>query len=298
MRWAVLALSVIAASVAARAGERCTSAPLVRVKFQTDERGHMLVAGAIAHRRTWLAVDTGGLWSLIAAPLARELRLRETHGAIAAVDAAGTRFDRHVTVPAIALGPFELKGANDFLVMRSLGEPAMAGGTLGLNVLARFDVAIDNTRRTLALFPSGGCAPKRGWLALNMLPDAPERAGMPVVAGTLEGQAVRVLVDTGSTATFIDRRFAKARLGLDEDTPGMAPAGTLATPTGSELRAWSYVAEELALDGVRFANIPVLIADLQAADVTLGQAQLQALHLHFAFAERRIYAAPSSVTPP
>jgi predicted aspartyl protease len=291
MRSVVLALSVIAASVAAHAGERCASDPLVRVRFQTDERGHMLVAGAIANRRTWLAVDTGGMWSLIAAPLARELRLRETHGAIAAVDAAGTRFDRHVTVPAIGLGPFKLKGANDFLVMRSLGEPAMAGGTLGLNMLARFDLAIDNTNRTLALFPSGGCAAKRGWLALKMLPDAPERAGMPVVDGTLEGEAVRVLIDTGSTATFVDRTFAKVRLGLDADSPGMAPAGTLTTPTGSELEAWSYVARELNIDGVRFANIPVLIADLQAADVTLGQAQLQSLHLHFAFAERRVYVA-------
>lgn len=289
MRTLALALLVIASCAAARAGAACT--PLAKLKFQVDERGHMLIAGDLNGRRMWLAVDTGGVWSLIAEALVRDMRLTVRRARVVAVDAAGVALDRHVSVPKMALGPYRLKGANDFLVMRSLGEPATAGGALGLNVLNRFDVAIDNARRTFALFAPASCTPGQGWLALPMLPETKHTPGLPILAGTLGPTPARVLIDTGSTATYLDRTFAERQLGIDRHSPGVARAGALTTPTGSELEAWSYIVPAMAIGGLQLTNVPVLIADAPTADVTLGQAQLQSLNLHFAFAERRVYVA-------
>jgi hypothetical protein len=77
----------------------------------------------------------------------------------------------------------------------------------------------------------------------------------------------------------------------------MARAGHLTTPAGTAIEAWSYIFDDLTIEGVQFKNLPALITDLPGPDVTLGQAQLQQLNLHFAFAEGRIYVSPSSVTP-
>jgi hypothetical protein len=49
--------------------------------------------------------------------------------------------------------------------------------------------------------------------------------------------------------------------------------------------------EELTIGGVTFKNLPTLITDLPGPDVTLGQAQLQNLNLHFAFGEGRVYVS-------
>ncbi len=290
MRRAFLLALLIAASLPAAAGERCANAPVVRVAFKHDEAGHMLVAGAIAGRRAWLVVDTGGMLSLIAEPLVRELRLAPKRATVAAVDAAGVDFDRTVTVPAIALGSRTIASAHDALIMQALGENAAAGGTLGLNVLEPYDLEIDNAARTLALHGPGACKP-RGAAVLAMAGGAKERAGLPVVEGTLDGAPARVLIDTGSTATYVDRRWAKHYFNLTRRSEGVARAGAITTPGGSTIEAWSYIFEELTIGGVTFKNLPTLITDLPGPDVTLGQAQLQHLNLHFAFAEGRIYVS-------
>lgn len=290
MRVALLLALPIAASFAAQADERCASAPVVRVGFKLDEGGHMLVAGAIAGRPAWLVVDTGGIMSLIAETLVRELHLKRKAAAVAAVDAAGIAFDHHVTVPALALGTKSLGGPHDALIMRTLGENAAAGGTLGLNVLDAYDLAIDNATRTLALHRAGTCAPSGG-TTLTMRASRAQRAGLPVVDGTLDGAPARVLIDTGSTATYVDRRWAKHYFGLDARSEGVARAGQLTTPAGTAIEAWSYIFDELTIGGLTFKNLPTLITDLPGPDVTLGQAQLQTLNLHFAFAEGRIYVS-------
>jgi Aspartyl protease len=232
--------------------------------------------------------------SLIAEALARELRLAQNRHPTAIVDAAGTAFDRAVTVPALALGLKPIGGPTTFLVMQTLGENGAAGGTLGLDVLKGFDLEIDNARRTLALLAPGSCRPK-GAAILSFGAGAKERAGLPIVAGTLDGAPARVLIDTGSTATYVDRAFAKHHFGLTSRSHGIAKAGALTTPAGATIESWSYVFKELTLSGVRFQNLPVLIADLPAAEVTLGQAQLRTLNLHFAFAEGRVYVSEARV---
>ncbi len=290
MRLAIFTALLAAASLAATAGERCAHAPVAHVPFKVDDSGHMLVAGSIAGRRTWLVVDTGGVMSLIAEPLVRELRLQPKRAAALAVDAAGIAFDREVTVPAMALGTASLGGPHTALIMHRLGENAIAGGTLGLNVLSGFDLKVDGGARTLALHKPGTCTP-RGAAMLTMQGNAAERAGLPIVEGTLDGAPARVLVDTGSTATYVDRRWAEHYFGLTRSSEGVAGAGRLTTPAGTAIEAWSYVFAELTLGGVTFRNLPTLITDLPGPDVTLGQAQLQQLSVHFAFAEGRIYVS-------
>jgi len=290
MRLAFLLALLISWSFPAHAGERCANAPLVRVAFKLDEGGHMLTAGSIAGRRTWLVVDTGGMMSLVGETLVRELRLKPMRATVAAVDAAGVAFDRHVTVPAMALGTKSLPGPHDALIMQLLGENAIAGGTLGLNVLSSYDLEIDNATRTLALFPQRSCKPAAG-IALAMLGSATERAGLPIVQGTLDGAPARVLIDTGSTATYVDRRWAKHYFGLTSRSEGVARAGMLTTPAGNAIEAWSYIFKDLTIGGLTFKNLPALITDLPGPDVTLGQAQLQTLTLHFAFAEGRVYVS-------
>jgi predicted aspartyl protease len=270
------------------AGERCADASVVRVPFKFDAGGHMLVAGHLGRRPVWLIVDTGGTTSLIAQALARELRLVQRRADAVIVDAAGIRLDKAVAVASIALGRTTIGGPQTLLVMQTLGENGAVGGTVGLDVLDGFDVAIDNARRTLALLAPGRCRPTRA-VTLRLHGDAKERGGLPIVAGTLDGAPARVLIDTGSTLTYVDRGFAKYYFGLTGGSVGIAKAGFLTTPTGATIESWSYVFDELTLAGVRFDKIPVLIADLPAADVTLGQAQLQSLNLHFALAEERIY---------
>jgi hypothetical protein len=78
---------------------------------------------------------------------------------------------------------------------------------------------------------------------------------------------------------------------LAPESEGVARAGNLTTPAGNTIEAWSYIFEELTIEGLTFKNLPTLITNLPGPDVTLGQAQLQQLNLHFAFRQGRIYVS-------
>ena len=85
---------------------------------------------------------------------------------------------------------------------------------------------------------------------------------------------------------------ATAQFGITPDSPGVTRLGPGRYANGTELfQMYRYTFDELYISGLRFENVPVLLLDVDDYDIELGMHELKYLHLYFAFAEGKVYAA-------
>ena len=90
------------------------------------------------------------------------------------------------------------------------------------------------------------------------------------MVGSINGQLVRFLVDTGATTIAINSKLA-AQLGLKYDD--VMPVR--ATTAGGEVQAWKVNLDSVALGGIKLTNIrAVVIEGNYPADVLLGMSFL------------------------
>lgn len=108
-----------------------------------------------------------------------------------------------------------------------------ARGILGMNVLARFSVDIDQPNRRLILAESGTPPPAGiDWITL---PLAPRYDDFLVIEVEIGGVAAKAVVDTGANGTILNADLAAA-LGVVEGADGVT-AGRLLGGGGKTLRA-------------------------------------------------------------
>jgi len=94
--------------------------------------------------------------------------------------------------------------------------------------------------------------------------------GHYTMVGSINGQLVRFLVDTGATTIAINSKLA-AQLGLKYDD--VMPVR--ATTAGGEVQAWKVNLDSVALGGIKLTNIrAVVIEGNYPADVLLGMSFL------------------------
>lgn len=291
MRTALVVASFFILAPSALADEPCRLVQLASIDSNV-EGDHLYIPAQIHGRTTNLMVDTGGAWSLLKADLADELKLeRKINHSGDFVDAAGNRLPHYVRVTDFKLGKLVFNGPVDFVLMTGYrGDLDRFGGTIGLNILARADVELDSAAKKVNLFHPKHCARMGAYWADEYV-ELPliNANGLPETKVDLEGEAVRALIDTGSTRTFMDIGIAKRKFGITPQSPGVTPGRDLTLPSGKVVKTYNYTFKTLTMSGFRFQDVEVVLKE-KGSGLTLGMSELKLLRLYFSFKEQLLYA--------
>jgi predicted aspartyl protease len=250
--------------------------------------GYTIVArGSIAGlRQLNFIIDTAAVPSVVDLKVARKLRLEGQDEPLSLF--SQTIETRRVTLPGLVLGPIDT-GPLPVIVgdlasfERHLG--VRVDGMIGLDVLARQDFAVDYESGTIAF----GTAPGNGGGLLDPAETSVPfelGAGYAVVRLDVEGQPVRLMVDTGARSLILFAPRVRDRLAglrkLSERVIGNAAGAVALTEVvlpDASLGTVRLSAQRAALmDGQAPANVDI--------DGLLGVRSLGVRRLGFDFEHR------------
>lgn len=174
------------------------------------------------------------------------------------------------------------------------------GGVLGLNLLTRYDLEIDNAGKAISLFHEDHCSGAGvHWsdeaLTLTIDRRRPEKylgtevrakdyenqIVFPIARAVVGGKEASVLFDTSSARTTVDTFFAKDHLDVNPAPP------------------FKHTFKTFTVSGITFDNMTADLVRLNQVDVVLGMNELKKLRLYFAFKDGMIHvtAADAGRTP-
>jgi hypothetical protein len=189
-------------------------------------------------------------------------------------------------------------------------SPDIAGG-IGLAWLSQFDVELDLANAKLNLFRPDHCPGKVVYWTkapVGIIEMRALRGGGYHYAFTLDGLEIDTAIETGSTDSTLPFVIASEKYRIHRNSDGVV----LARPNGQDANVYRYPFKRLLADGVAIDNPEIYlwgrddqvvcdgerhlrIEDINpyrcfgGADLNLGLRELQALHLFFAFSEKKLY---------
>lgn len=255
------------------------------------------VPAKINGRDVTFVADSGAFTNTLGTTIAKELNLR-LDPAPSWLHVAGIGGETDVSLTTVKTFTF----ANvpipnvQFIVSPGAGGHAYAG-LLGQNIWGLGDVEYDLGGGAIRLFKVDGCRDKAlaywaGTKPYSSVPitNAEERSKKTFADAFINGQRVRVMLDTGSWSSLMTLRGA-ARVGLKPDGPGVKRAGVTLGIGSHAHRNWiGPVAsfkigdEEIQNTRLRFGEI-----ELDNADMLLGADFFLSHRIYVANSQRRIY---------
>lgn len=246
------------------------AAPLTTpIKVEVED-GRCVAPVILDGRLAPMVIDTGAERSLITRAAAVRLGLTFDLWVDTTLRDAGGRLETHrnADVSAAALGGLPLY---QFPPTRSLSLSVTtnnlggADGLLGSDVLRHFTLGLDVPNASFTLSPARFGVPSPG--GINLEPLWPDLLLVPVV---LDGQHLTALVDTGSSASWINAR-GLSRLGL---TPAQRAQGKTVSLAGvnGRLPAHLYRFTNFRIGKLTITNPEILTASIPEAgfDMILG----------------------------
>jgi hypothetical protein len=273
-----------------------------------------------------LLVDTGGVFSYLTKRTIRELNLKPTQSNGTMANVRGQKSDQAVRLPSFAIGRLRQEGALFQVdpVPENLDDktPQPYSGTLGPDVLQRFDADFDFASGTLNLVSPDHCKGKVVYWtapAIAVVPIRVAQFGHVFFPMTLDGKRVAVLLDTGSTDTVMNLDVARRVFNVNVNAPDVQKVGQITG--GYTANVYRRRFKKLELDGVVITDplitlLPNMMGpppapptgsffwqtdDLRGLpDLILGMSVLSKLHVYIAYKERTLYlsaGAPSTAAP-
>jgi predicted aspartyl protease len=265
---------------------------LAGAKLERRFGNHLLVPVSINNRRGTLMIDTGSPNTVIDANSVNTfgLTVEKTDSNVGGL--FGRSWERFGTskVKNIAMGncivtnvPVAIADFSNFNTARSgpatgshIGDSrslAHINGILGTNEMVKFGMIVDCARQMLYVNPNGR-SPKvsqslTGFLAARGFTRIPMRLNANRhfdVEGALNGHSTRLIVDTGSANTLIDKQAA-----VRSGTSVTALAGVGAGGAGGLAEGVDRTGvKELAIGNFKIANAEVVVAHV-SGDILLSQ---------------------------
>jgi predicted aspartyl protease/Tfp pilus assembly protein PilF len=308
-RFFVMASMALLTLAAAHAEEQCSLKVAASLDLLDNPGGTPMVAVTFNGRPAKMILDTGAYWSGITPSAAAGLKTKSL-AYIGAVGAGGGTMRTAAVVPELQIGRLKFVGADFFVFARDDANDPELVGNIGANILKNYDVEIDYPGRKVRIYLQDHC-PGRvvSWTYQDLakIPFKLNKVGHISLPVTLDGHDYRALLDTGATATYLDKRIADGDFGLTAET-GKA-IGTSDTLDGKDLPTFYHRFGLLDLGGLQFRNTPLAFSTDQTEggaagweqermpSVTLGMHQLRALHFYIAYGEKMIYASVAAAGP-
>ena len=252
-----------------------------------------------------MMLDSGANSAFISGEAAARLGLRQRADMRASTTGlGGTVYRRVFEADTVALGA-QTRAIPTLLTETTEAQRATLGfdGILGMDAFDRNDVEIDFPARTLTLYRARFCPQGRppwqgGFLAFPRAGSAEHRGGnRPVIEVRLDGRRAHALVDTGATASLVDKAFAIAA-GAPAHPPEEARRGTSHTMSEATLPMWLHRFAALEIGPARIAEPQLWIADLgMAADMILGLSHIGRMRIWISNGSDMVYLAAAPRPP-
>lgn len=121
-------------------------------------------------------------------------------------------------------------------------------------------------------------------------PIALREGALPIAKEQLDNEDIRVILDTGSSVSWLSLDVARRHFGLTPESPGVIKRGEIVMPSGKKVTTYAYTFGALTLSGIRFENVQIELGDFDHAELVLGMHELRHLRLYFAFKSGVVYA--------
>jgi len=304
-----MAVLISVGSVESRADE-CALKMFSELDLLDNPAGTPVVAVTFNGRPAKMTLDTGAYWSGVVPSAAAGLKTQSLrYLGIGAVGAGGGVMRTAVMGASLQVGRLNFAKADFFIFSRDNKADPDLIGNIGANILKRYDIEIDYPGRKVRIFSQEHCPGKVvSWPveALARIPFKLNEVGHISLPVTLDGHEYRALLDTGATASYLDKKTADGDFGLTAETANAM--GTSDTLDGKDLPTFYHRFGLLDLGGLQF-NRPQLAFSIGQEEaggwgqermppLTLGMHQLRGLHFYIAYGEKMIYASVAGQRPP
>lgn len=290
-------IAALAFAAAARAADECRPELQLSLAAEVDTNGHISIPLTVNGHTVQVLFCTSCGWSSLGERFVDKAGIAKRQAPLRFVDPAGNEPNYYVAADEVKLGDIVFKGKAEFLV-----DDGSDRGTLGLNLMANFDVEIDNTKRIVSFYRYAACErPAIAWLkdAVEIpfhLKDGLPKGVLELKGKELKGKRLQTGIATGVTYTSMAFGIARHQLGVAPETPGLRRIGGV--QYGDKVYdRYEYLLPELTISGLRFTNVPVRLIDLESYGLQLGMHELKQLRLYIAFQKKRIYVAPIGTSP-
>ena len=241
----------------------------------TMESLRPLLDAKINGRDAKFVIDSGAFYSMVSAPTAAQFGLKTypappgfyLTGVGGRTGAQGTR------IKEFTLLNTPIKNI-EFLVG---GSEIGYDGLLGQNLLENFDVEYDLAHGAIQLYKSDGCQktrlaywiePGQNYSAMTIEridPQHPHTVG----TGTLNGEHIRIMFDTGAYTSLLSMRAA-ARAGIKPDSAGVTDGGSTGGIGRSRVRSYLAVFNSFKVgDGEEIKNAKLRFAETNDLDTDM-----------------------------
>jgi tetratricopeptide (TPR) repeat protein len=273
--------------------KRAASFPIVN----DPSRGIRVPVVINGTKDTNLLLETGSFASMLREDVVKELGLKETTSSVTATGFRGTAIDKRVTLNTLQLGNLKAR-APEFLVDPEIDNYSSdISGLFGANFLSSYDLDLDFGQMKASLFSQDHCKGKVVYWSDSYFSEPITLVERFVIMHPkLNGQTIRAVLSTGSSATVLSQDAAASLLDLKPGDPRMVERGSTVTADGVKHKRYETQLETLEFAGVTFRNTQIVIEPAnflpEGADMVLGTPQLRKLHLYIAYGEKKLYATP------
>lgn len=296
-RTCLLVLVVMAHAQGACRIERRAEVPVQLVQ------NHPLVELAVNGVAAIFLLDTGAERTVFADTAVRELGLARdqwvsssVRGVGGVIEMTANAVPRSFAIGGLALRRRGVNPALSFVVAplpwHELGGRAISG-LLGADYLSTFDLDLDLSRGTLALYDTTDCAhASLPWGPANVpVPLQRPRPYVLLAPVAIDGRTLLAQLDTGASVSLVSRKGA-ARLGI---TPEMQRAGPSARGIGRQaLPLHSRIFETARLGPAEYRHVTLAFgapAGGFAFDMLLGMDLLRGRRVFISYATNRLLIA-------
>lgn len=289
-------------SAGLQAEEQCALKLAASLELLDNPAGTPIVPVIFNGRPAKMVLDTGAYWSGIVPSAAAGLKTTALRY-IGLVGAGGGVMRTAVLGSKLQVGNLNFPRADFFIFARDNAQDPDLIGNIGANILQHYDVEIDYPGHKVRIFLQDHC-PGRvvSWPhgEIAEIPFKLNKQGHISLPVSLDGHDYRALLDTGATASLLDKQVADEDFGLTRETA--KAVGTSDTLDGKDLPTFYHRFGLLDLGGLKFNNTQVAFSTGQETagsgweqermpSMILGMHQLRRLHLYIAYGERMIYAS-------
>ena len=274
-----------------------------------ESHGRFSVEVSVDDQPLAMLVDTGAQRAAVSPAAASRLQLPldpsrtfHTIGVDGRTTGEHPRVARTVRFGPVVWPQYALQTVN-IVRPEQAGDPAAPVGVIGADMLSAYDVELDFPARTLTLYAVAGCGgdfiPWTGRHdALTPLRGPPDLFILPM---TLNGHAIRALLDTGSNTSSLSLGAARAA-GVDAAALKGDRTDSYVGSKGVPVGAHRHRFDSLAIGSARFASprISVQDADFSAFDMLLGMDFLAPRRLWLSYSTRQVFidlARPAPLAP-